>query len=148
MNLDPANLDSLHETLVREPTAWWSSASASYCALGFLLLIIICFVVKGALHWQQNRSRREALAHYARLEKALQDPANRAAALAELAEIFKQVALTTFPRAKATTLPGSASVQFRDPNCPAGRLTHGLGERVATYQEQKAQRKQKEAGND
>src|SRR5262249_32645906 len=102
--------------------------------VGFLLLIVIGVLVKGVLYWQHHRGRREAFANYARLERALQDPENRAAALAELAELLKQLALTAFPGAKARTLTGPPSWHFLDQNRRASQLNHDFSEVLVTPQ--------------
>ena len=147
MNTDPASIDHLNNILAPQPTAWWLSASVAW-AIGCLLLLVIGLLVKGFIHWQHNRSRRDALANYARLEKALQDPANRPAALAELAELLQQLALTAFPGAKVRTLSGLASFQFPVRNRPASQLNQDFSEVRATIKAQTAQGKPKEVGND
>jgi len=148
MNTDPASIDHLQNLLGPQPAAWWTSSPAFYSIVGLLLLIVIGLLVKGVLTWQHNRSRREAFANYARLQKALQDPANRAAALAELAELLQQLALTAFPSAKVRTLTGPASWHFLDQNRPASLLNPNFSDVLVTHKAQKAQGKSKEVGND
>jgi hypothetical protein len=84
-------------------------------------------LVRGFIHRQRNRYRREALAEYARHEEALRDPTRRATALAALAELMKRTAVTAYPREDVASLTGAEWTAFLDRTGRDSAFTQGGG---------------------
>lgn len=114
MNPDPASINRLHDIILPPPAPWWPPAPGWLLLLGFLILIALALSLRGVLHWQRNRYRREALAELSRLENAAGDASRRAAALTELSALLKRTALTAFARPRVASLTGPEWFVFLD----------------------------------
>jgi hypothetical protein len=95
--------------------------------MGLLLFLGIAFAIHALLQWQRNRYRREALAELSRQESALFDAAQRAKALASLAELLKRVALTAWPRSEVASITGDAWSNFLDRTGGTTAFSRSLG---------------------
>ena len=57
----PTSLDRLHDVIVPPPVPWWPPAPG-WLVIGFLLvLVLVCWFIRGIRPWQSNCYRREAL---------------------------------------------------------------------------------------
>jgi hypothetical protein len=114
MNPDPTSLDLLNDIVVPPPAPWWPPAPAWYWVLGFLVGILLVFLLRGFVRWQRNRYRREALVELSRLEPSLGQLTTRYVAVREMAEVLKRAALSTLPREQVAGLVGSAWFDLLD----------------------------------
>jgi hypothetical protein len=131
MKTDPASLDRLHDIVVPPAAPWWPPAPGWDCVLVLVLLIVLVLLVRGFIHWQRNRYRREALAEFRRLERRLHDPAQRVAALTALAALLKRVALTAYPRGEVASLTGAMWFDFLDRTGGTTAFRAGVGGKLA-----------------
>lgn len=103
----PASLDQLKELALPAPAVSYLPQT-----WGWLVLLIVLLAALGIWlglrwwHWQRNRYRREALARLNELEHRLSDAELRIAALRELPELLKRVALSMPEQPDVATLSG------------------------------------------
>ena len=114
MSGDATSLDRLHDVMTPSPAPWWPPAPGWYWLIGALLVVGVYTAVRGVIHWQRNRYRREALAEWRRHEGRLSSPETRITAIAQLAELLKRAAVSAFPREQVASLTGNAWLDFLD----------------------------------
>jgi Domain of unknown function (DUF4381) len=127
MNPDLTSLDRLHDIIIPPAAPWWPPAPGWYWVFGFVAIAFLIVALRLLLRWQHNCYRREALAELARLEAALDDPAQRGAALTGFAELLKRAALSAWPREDLASLTGSAWLSFLDHTGRTKSFTEGPG---------------------
>ena len=130
MNPDPASLDRLHDLVAPPPVPWWPPAPGWYYVVVLVFLIVLVLLVRGFIHWQRNRYRREALAEFAGQEKRLSDPTQRVAALAALSVLLKRTALTAYSRGEVAALTGPAWFAFLDRTGRTTAFVRGEGAKL------------------
>lgn len=101
---DPGSLDRLHDIVTASPVPWWPPAPAWYVVLMLLLATLLGVLFYVWRRWKANAYRREALV----LCQKIMDEAQPNQRSAQLAEILKRTALTTYPRAEVASLTGDA----------------------------------------
>ncbi|TGD73461.1 DUF4381 domain-containing protein [Mangrovimicrobium sediminis] len=121
MTPDTGSLDRLHDLVPPPTTPWWPPAPGWMWLAAILGVLLAYLLLRGFLHWQSNRYRREALAALARL-----DAGDDRAFAQGLASVLKRTALTAYPREQVAPLTGAAWFAFLD--AAAGtRFAEGLG---------------------
>jgi hypothetical protein len=121
MNPDPTSLDRLHDVIVPPPVPWWPPAPG-WLVIGFLLvLVLVCWFIRGVRHWQSNCYRREAL----KLLEGAHDP------VGELPTLIKRVALSVYPRGRVASLTGEQWLTFLDQTGRTDAFTKGSGRWIA-----------------
>lgn len=126
MKADPASLDRLHDIVVPGPAPWWPPAPGWLWVLAVVAVLVLALLLRGIVHWQKNRYRREALAELARLEAAAASGPPWDDALAGLSELLKRTALTAYPREEVAALTGPPWFAFLDRSAGT-RFAAGLG---------------------
>jgi len=127
---DPTSLDRLHDLVVPPPTPWWPPAPGWLWLLSLLALAALVLAVRRFVRWQRNRYRREALAELRRIEKQLGSPENKGAALLDLSELLKRVAITAYGRTDVARLAGNDWFAYLD-KCAGTAFNQGLGDAMA-----------------
>lgn len=96
MNRAPApSIDQLLElALPPVPVSYWPQTWGWFVLLAVVLLLALTLATWRYLRWRRNRYRREALDRLKVLMLALDDPAQRLAALREVPQLLKRVALS------------------------------------------------------
>lgn len=131
MNPDPTSLDRLQDIVAPPPVPWWPPAPGWYYVIVLVLIIVLVLAIRGFLHWQRNRYRREALAEFRQQERRLHDSAQRVAALAALGELLKRAAVTAYPRGEVASLTGAAWHAFLDRTGDTTAFTASAGRQLA-----------------
>lgn len=131
MSADPTSLDRLHDIVAPPPVPFWPPAPGWYCVLALGVALGLVLLVRGFVHWQRNRYRREALAELARLEPELRDAARRIAAVAALAALLKRTALTAYARTEVAALSGADWFSFLDRTGRTTAFQAGVGGQLA-----------------
>lgn len=99
------SIDQLRElALPAVPISYWPQTWGWLALLGGMLLLLGALAIWRYRRWRRNRYRREALARLAALALNLEDPAQRLAALREVPELLKRVALSMPDGARAASL--------------------------------------------
>lgn len=127
MNTDAISLDRLHDIILPAPVPWWPPAPGWYWVLGLVVVIVLTALIKGLIHWQHNRYRREALAELALQAAALENPEHRPRALLGLAELLKRTAVTAFQREYVATLTGPKWFEFLDHTAKGSNFRNAPG---------------------
>lgn len=130
---DPGSLSGLHDIIMGQPAPWWPPAPAWYL-LGVLLLLGTCLTMSWMiLGWRENRYRRAGLSELLHLE---QDRSREHAALVDLAELLKRVALVAYPRQQVASLSGTEWLLFLDQTLGTTEFTAGPGRQlIQVYQQ-------------
>jgi hypothetical protein len=126
MTTDTASLARLHDIVVPPPVPWWPPAPGWLWLLAFAVLVTLALSIRGFIHWQQNRYRREALAELAGLESPVTDGATRAVMIEQMSVILKRTALTAYGREPVAALTGADWFAFLD-RTGGTRFGNGLG---------------------
>jgi Domain of unknown function (DUF4381) len=126
MTTDAASLARLHDIVVPPPVPWWPPAPGWLWLLGFAALVALALSVRGFIHSQQNRYRREALAELSRLEATAKDAATHLRAIEQIAGVLKRAALTAYGRETVAALTGPDWFAFLD-RTGGTRFGAGLG---------------------
>lgn len=104
MNAAVPGLDQLHELPWPAAPMWVPGTWGWLLIVGLLALALLARIVARLCRWWRDRYRREALVCLDALERRLRvDPAD-CAALRELPELLKRVALTIAPRTEVARL--------------------------------------------
>ncbi|MDG9925681.1 MULTISPECIES: DUF4381 domain-containing protein [unclassified Pseudomonas] len=113
------HLDQLKElALPAPPVSYWPQTWGWLVLASLLLLALAAWGIWCWWRWRRDRYRREAIARLAEIERALGDDARRLAALRELPELLKRVALSMPDRPQVATLHGSAWQHFLQQRSP------------------------------
>ncbi|MQB07709.1 DUF4381 domain-containing protein [Agrobacterium tumefaciens] len=107
-----AALGSLKDIAVPQPVSWmpqtWGWALVAIIVLVATFVVLVHSVKK----YRKNAYRREALVLLGGIEERLKDPARSDAAIHELSEILKRVALAGWSRRDVASLSGAAWARF------------------------------------
>ncbi|WP_394558563.1 DUF4381 domain-containing protein [Aquipseudomonas alcaligenes] len=107
------SLEQLQElALPAAPVSYWPQ---TWGWLALAIVLLLALAVWGAWRawcWRRDRYRREAIARLSDLEVALNDESQRLAALRELPELLKRVALSMPGQPQVAPLGGSAWQAF------------------------------------
>jgi hypothetical protein len=123
-----AGLEKLHDILLPDPVSWAPQTIGWYVVLGLILLLASLWVHGSVRHFSENRYRRLALVDLSAIERTLQQPEARAAALAALPGLLKRTALSGFPRVEVAALSGRDWLAFLDETMGGGKaFTEGEG---------------------
>jgi hypothetical protein len=125
--IDPTSLERLHDIIVPAPVPWWPPATGWWWLVGFGFAVLSALLLRSFARWQHNRYRREALARLKELEEPLADPAQRAAAMAEISALLKRAALTAYPREEVAGLTGAAWSSYLDRKTESSSFSEGPG---------------------
>ncbi|HWD31530.1 MAG TPA: DUF4381 domain-containing protein [Pseudomonas sp.] len=107
MKASVPSIDQLQE-LALPPAPSYLPQTWGWALLAVLLLLaLLGYGAWRYYRWQRDRYRREALVHLAELEAAMGDDQTRLAALRELPELLKRVALSMPASPAVATLRGS-----------------------------------------
>ncbi|MNF87776.1 hypothetical protein D3C84_702520 [compost metagenome] len=132
MNASPPNLNQLQELPLPPPAAsYWPQTWGWALVLLLLLALLAVLAARRWRRWRRDRYRREALARLATLERALGDEQQRLAALRELPELLKRVALSMPGSPPVAALGGGDWQAFLQRTSPVP-LPERLGEQLAT----------------
>ncbi len=126
MTADPASLGRLHDIVVPPPVSWWPPAPGWLLLFCFAALAILMLILRGVIHWQQNRYRREALAELARLEASAGNAGSPAGAVAGMSKLLKRTAITAYGREQVASLTGTEWFAFLD-RTGGTQFSSGLG---------------------
>ncbi|MDW6022885.1 DUF4381 domain-containing protein [Mesorhizobium sp. BAC0120] len=109
-------LHSLADITLPPPVPWWPQ-TWGWAVLALFLLALAALALWRWLHHRRvNRYRREALAELALLERQIDRPEQRSAAVRALPELLKRVALAAWPRGEVASLTGERWVEFLKDN--------------------------------
>ncbi len=125
-------LDGLHDIIVPEVVAWTPQTIGWYALLAAGLAIAARIAVVRRRRYITNRYRREALDALAAIENDVGVPELRAAALARLPALLKQVALSVVSRAEAASLTGEKWLTFLDAGYRGDGFSSGPGRVLPT----------------
>jgi hypothetical protein len=126
LTADALSLARLHDIVVPPPMPWWPPAPGWLLLLAVTVLFAVALSLRGFIHWQQNRYRRDALAELSRLEASAEDAATRALAIEHLSAVLKRTALTAYGREPVAALTGADWFALLD-RTGATRFGDGLG---------------------
>ena len=126
-NSPAPTLDHLHDIIVGEPVSWMPQ-TVGWAALG-VVLVLVLFRVGYILvqRWKANRYRRLALEQLQQIERSLQNPDGRPAALLQLPVLLKQVVLARWQRTEVASLTGESWLRFLDESYDGQGFTQGPG---------------------
>ena len=93
-------LSKLHDFYQPAPPSWMPQTIGWYVLLGVLVALALFGAIRGLRSWIRNRYRREALREI------------ETAAVVQLSEILKRVAMVTWPRNHVASLTGQAWTRF------------------------------------
>jgi hypothetical protein len=121
---DPGSLSGLHDIVAPPPAPWWPPA-AGWEVFGLLFFIGGGLLVTAlGLNWRRNAYRRAALRELGELE---QTGARNPAAMTDLAELLKRVALAAYGREEVASLTGADWLQFLDRSATTTAFSVGPG---------------------
>ncbi|MFV3308834.1 DUF4381 domain-containing protein [Pseudomonas sp. NY15181] len=113
-------IDQLRELALPVPAASYWPQTWGWLALALVLLALLAaWCVWRYLRWRRDRYRREALARLDELVQALGAPQSRLAALRELPQLLKRVALSMPAGGAAAQLGGSQWQAFLERHATA-----------------------------
>lgn len=108
----PGVLRPLQELPLPAPVSW-APQTVGWALVAVVVLAALAWAAFAAWrHWRKQRYRRFALAQLTQIEAALQDPAQRVAALAAIPPLIKRTSLAAAPRERVASLSGEAWLQF------------------------------------
>ncbi len=125
--LSYSGLQNLHEILLPAPVNWMPQTIGWYAVIGLILLAVACWFYGRLRRFRKNRYRRLALEELAVIKQELQQPENRAKALAEIPVLLKRTALSAFPRSEVASLSGERWLAFLDKTIGGKDFTEGEG---------------------
>ncbi len=94
------------------PFSYWPQTWGWLVLAGVVLVLLALWCGSCYWCWQRDRYRREAMVRLDELERAMATEEQRVAALRELPELLKRVALSMPGKPQAATLGGSAWQAF------------------------------------
>ena len=106
----PDLLERMHGLVMPEAVSWLPQTDGWWVLLASLLGSALLVVRKWLIHRQANRYRREALASLEALSRSATQDDSQAAA--QVAELVKRTALSTYPRSEVAGLYGQAWAEF------------------------------------
>ncbi|MBB3105103.1 DUF4381 domain-containing protein [Azomonas macrocytogenes] len=110
--MNAPDIDQLKELALPTPVSWLPQTWGWLALLLVTLFVLLSWAALRYRRWQRSRYRREALSRLVQLEQALDDPARRLAALRELPELLKRVALSMPGAPPVAALGGNAWQAF------------------------------------
>jgi LPXTG-motif cell wall-anchored protein len=122
-----SGLEKLHEIIVPAPVSWTPQTAGWYVIFGLVLLAAGWWFYRRLRRFRGNRYRRMALEELAVIERELQQPEQRAKALAEIPALLKWTALGAFPRSDVAGLSGEPWLVFLDRSIGGKDFTEGEG---------------------
>jgi LPXTG-motif cell wall-anchored protein len=122
-----SGLEKLHEIIVPAPVSWTPQTAGWYVIFGLVLLAAGWWFYRRLRRFRGNRYRRMALEELAVIERELQQPEQRAKALAEIPALLKWTALEAFPRSEVAALTGEQWLAFLDRNLGGKDFKEGPG---------------------
>jgi hypothetical protein len=125
MNADQASLERLHDIVAPPLAPWWPPAPGWLWLLGMLVVLAVVLLVRGAVYWQRNRYRREALAELAQITAAT-NPTTDVDKLWHMAHLLKRTALTAYTRQQVASVTGPVWFAFLD-RTGGTHFSDGLG---------------------
>lgn len=132
MTGEQAPLLDLHDIVLPEPVSWVPQTLGWWILLGILVVALAWATAAAIRRRRTNRYRTLALAHLARIETELADPATRATAVTALPVLVKQTALAFRPRSEVAALSGSSWLRFLDDSYGGSGFTEGPGRLLST----------------
>jgi len=121
------SLAGLHDIVLPESVRWMPATTAWYVLAAAVLIALAVVVFLAMRRYEANRYRREALARMEAISEALAVPAQRDAALSQLPQLTKQVALAFSRRDEVAALSGDAWLRFLDESYEGDRFSAGPG---------------------
>jgi hypothetical protein len=108
----PGVLQPLQELPLPAPVSW-TPQTVGWAGVGVIVLGLLAWGIWAIWrHHRSQRYRRVALAQLAQIETALNDPAQRVAALTAIAPLIKRTSLAVAPRERVASLGGEAWLAF------------------------------------
>ncbi len=132
MTGEQAPLLDLYDIVLPEPVSWVPQTLGWWILLGILVVALAWATAAAIRRRRTNRYRALALAHLARIETELADPATRATAVTALPVLVKQTALAFRPRSEVAALSGSSWLRFLDDSYGGSGFTEGPGQLLST----------------
>lgn len=132
VNEDPLSLARLHDIVEPAATSIWPPASGLWLVVVFVVVWVVALLGMYLIHRRRNAYRRQALHILGQLRPRLADPQQRAAAVAELADLLKRTALAGFPRHEVASLTGQAWLAFLDGTGGGSGFSDGPGRVIAS----------------
>ncbi len=126
-----ADLDRLHEVVPPEAVAWTPQTIGWYLLVALLVVLAAWVAVRLRRRWVADRFRRQALAELARIERDLDAPESREAALRSLPALLKRTALAAAPRRQVASLAGADWLSFLDGGLGGSDFSTGDGRALA-----------------
>jgi len=126
-----AQLGALNDIVVPLPVAWWPPAPGWYALAALAAVLAAWGAVRRVRRWRCDAYRRSALRDLALIRARLADPARRAPALADLAELVRRSALQGAPRERVAALSGEAWLAFLDAGVGGDAFRAGAGRLLA-----------------
>lgn len=112
MNNAAPSIDQLKELALPDPVSYMPQTWGWAALLLVILLGLSLWAVYRNQKWRRNAYRRDALARLAQLQRALTSDSGQLAALRELPELLKRVALSMPGQPQVGTLSGDAWQTF------------------------------------
>jgi hypothetical protein len=117
----------LRDIVVPEPVGFWPPAAGVWVLVGVAGCALALLIWRGYLVWKSGAYRRAGLARLAQIEGQLASPGSEVAALRELSDLLKRVALAAFPRKQVAPLYGESWLRFLEHTCDSCTFTVGPG---------------------
>jgi Domain of unknown function (DUF4381) len=114
------DLSKLHDFYQPPLPSWMPQTIGWYVLLGLLVALVLFLAFRHLRSWIRNRYRREALREI------------EAAAVVQLSEILKRVAMVTWSRNRVASLTGSDWTKFLADSSGLSDFHSAPGERIET----------------
>ena len=120
-------LEKLHEIILPAPVSRMPETAGWYVVFGLVLLVAGWCFYQRLRRFRGNRYRRLALQELELIERKLQQPEQRAKALAEIPALLKWTALEAFPQSDVAGLSGEPWLAFLDKTIGGKEFSDGEG---------------------
>ena len=117
----------LRDIVVPEPVGFWPPAAGVWILAGVTCIGFALLIWRGYAVWKSRAYRRTGLARLAQIEGQLTSPGSEVAALRELSDLLKRVALAVFPRKQVAPLYGENWLRFLERTCHGCTFSVGPG---------------------
>ncbi len=122
-----ASIADLKDIAPPAPVSYMPQTAGWWVVGGIVLLALLWFAYRRWRIWQRNRYRRAAQAELDALTHALDDPAQRAQALAALPALVKRTVLEWAPREAVAPMTGEAWLGYLDHTMAGDNFARGPG---------------------
>jgi hypothetical protein len=128
MSADPTSIENLFVLVTPPPVSWWPPAPGWFVVGGVGVVLVVWTAWRVWKRWRAAAYRRAARAELRQLKTLVANPRQRGAALRQLPELIKRMALAAFPREEVACLSGMEWLRFLDRTGQTNAFTQGRGQ--------------------